>query len=564
MRRIKRDQVHSPEGYASRSPARVRWLGRKPADARLESAVALCRPARHWSLPYRGIAAVKSRGPITRTARLCPGHHVSVNASPLASRGWFLPLAFITAASIWCAAAAVQAADNAPTVWEILPYRIQFMLVFAPEPELTPRLRRQIEARLVERAEKSIGAAWDLSLAAAPLELRAKALATLSRVGLEELPEALVESDFDKLLVAVVRTTDGGYQIEARDYDLHARLVGSLIARSVPQAELLADEVVEAVLLAFAPLARIDDVEKTAVKLKLRAGNLPPIDSSLAFARPGDVFQAVRRFNDREGKLKKLLQIEWTYLVVEQVTETDAACQIYSGLRSPLTGRSRGRDERLAMLVRPTGGATELALHSRMLGDDPKTERPLAGYTIYSHPAGEPQTVLLGRTDGDGKLLIPAADEHAVRILLVKHGGEPLARLPMIPGLEPTMQAEIVDDDQRLVAEGIIVGFQERLVDLIARRQVAVVRIRARLEEGKIDEAKKLLEELRLMGRQEDYINEIRIQKQRNVSPDSTQMQKKIDKLFDDTEQVVIRYLNSTEIDKLESEIAAKARENAK
>jgi hypothetical protein len=452
-----------------------------------------------------------------------------------------------------------RAAAPAPTVWEILPYRIQFMLVFAPEPELTPQLRQRIEARVMERAERSIGAAWDLSIQTAPPEFAAEALVSLRHLSIEALPEPLLESDFDKLLVAVVRLAEGGYEVEARDYDLHARLAGSPIVRPAPQRELLADEAVEAVLLAFAPLARIDEVNDKQVTLKLRAASLPPIDPTISFTQPGDVFRAVRRFNDREGKLKKLMNIDWTFLVVERVEETDATCEIFSGLRSPLTGRSRGRDERLALLVRPTGGSTELELHSRMLGNDPRTVRPLAGYAIYAHPAGAPQTVLVGRTDGDGKLLVPS-DANPVRILLVKHGGEPLARLPMMPGLEDVMQAEVADDDVRLVAEGIISGLQERFVDLIARRQVIIARIRARLEENKLDEAKTLLEELRLMGRQEDWINEIRIQKQQAVSDDK-RMQKKIDKLFDDTEQVVIRYLNSAEVEKLESEITAKERE---
>jgi hypothetical protein len=208
--------------------------------------------------------------------------------------------------------------------------------------------------------------------------------------------------------------------------------------------------------------------------------------------------------------------------------------------------------------VRPTGGSTELELHSRMLEGDPKTARPMAGYAVYAHPIDSPKTDLVGRTDGDGKLTIPA-DASPLRILLVKHGGEPLARLPMMPGLEPHMRVEIPDDDDRLLAEGIITGFQEHFVDLIARRQVLMTRIRALLEENKPAEASALLDELRTFKRQEDYINEIRIQKQRAVSPDK-RVQKKIDKLFDDTEQVIIRFLNPAEVEKVESDISAKLR----
>jgi hypothetical protein len=465
----------------------------------------------------------------------------------------YLPLLF----SLWVTGGGLaQAAGAPPSVWEITPYRIRFLLALAPEPELTPQLRQRIEARVMERSERAVGPAWDLVIEPAPPELRTKMLSSLGRLSLEDLPEPLVESDYDKLMLASVRVTDAGYEIAARDYELHARLTGSAVVRQAPQRELLADEVFQAAVQAFSPLAQIDEVTDKGVILRLRAASLPIIDPSIVFAAPGDVFRPVRRFNDREGKLRKLMTIDWTFLVVEHVDAAAVSCQLFSGLRSPLTGRSRGRDERLAMLVRPTGGSTELELRSRMLGDDPKTARPMAGYAVYAHPAGSPETVLVGRTDGDGKLIIPPGP-NPLRILLVKHGGEPLARLPMMPGIEPRMKAEIPDDDQRLVAEGIITGFQERFVDLIARRQVLMTQIRARLEDNKAAEAVKLLEELRLLGRQEDYINEIRLQKQRAISDDK-RMQKKIDKLFDDTQEIIIRYLNSSEIEKLDAEIKAK------
>jgi hypothetical protein len=451
-------------------------------------------------------------------------------------------------------------AAGSTVVWEMTPYRIRILLATAPEPELTPHLREQMEAHVMERAEKVIGASWDLSIGEPPLELAVKMASSLSRLAIDDLPQALVESEDDKLMLVAVRVTDGGFQVEARDYDLHVRLTGSPVMRDVRQRELLPDEVFQAVVSAFAPLARVEKVDEKQVSLRQRAASLPVTDPSIAFAAAGDVYRPVRRFNDRDGKLKKLMPIEWTFVVVEQVNETELICRMYTGLRSPLTGRSRGHDERLAILVRPTGGSTELELRSRMVGADPKSVRPMAGYAIYAHPADSIKTDLVGRTDGDGKLTVPA-DLSPLRILLVKHGGEPLARLPMMPGLEPRMQVEIADDDDRLLAEGIITGFQEHFVDVIARRQVLMTQIRARLEENKAAEAKAMLDELRTFGRQEDYINEVRIQKQRAVSPDN-RIQKKIDKLFDDTEQIIIRFLNPAEVEKIESEVSAKTRGN--
>ncbi|MGH7194914.1 MAG: hypothetical protein ACREJM_15470, partial [Candidatus Saccharimonadales bacterium] len=174
------------------------------------------------------------------------------------------------------------------------------------------------------------------------------------------------------------------------------------------------------------------------------------------------------------------------------------------------------------------------------------------------HPSDSPRTVLIGRTDGEGRLTI-AADESPLRILMVKHGADTLARLPMMPGLESELTADIPDDDQRLVAEGAIVGIQEKFVDTIARRAVLIKQVRTGLEEGELEKAEKRMEELRKLPRQDDFLNEIRNEKQRAAS-DDPRIQKKIDKLFDDTREIVIRFLNPADLDNLESELGAALR----
>ena len=45
-----------------------------------------------------------------------------------------------------------------------------------------------------------------------------------------------------------------------------------------------------------------------------------------------------------------------------------------------------------------------------------------------------------------------------------------LARLPLVPGLEPRMTAELRGDDRRLDAEGFLVGIEQELFDLAGRR----------------------------------------------------------------------------------------------
>ena len=48
---------------------------------------------------------------------------------------------------------------------------------------------------------------------------------------------------------------------------------------------------------------------------------------------------------------------------------------------------------------------------------------------------------------------MPPAD-HLLQIVLVKHGDQWLARLPMVPGLEPQLSATVVHNEHRIELDG--------------------------------------------------------------------------------------------------------------
>lgn len=461
----------------------------------------------------------------------------------------------------FCVAAltlACGARGSAQSVWELSPYQIRTMIALEPRPELTDRLRHEIEAYVSERVDVAIGAAWKMQIEPPPAEMLGAMLAGLADFRFDDLPDGIFEGDDDKLLLVVIRGTDGGFSIEARDIDLHARLAGSLEARQVTGRAELAGETFAALLAAFAPLTQIEKVDEANVGLRLRAASLAPLDPSIVWVQPGDVFRPVLRFNERDGTLKRLMPLDWTFFSVAEVKGAEVACTMYSGMKNPLSARRRGRVEQLAILARPTIGSTRLELRSRPLPGEPESSRPLAGYAIYAHPAGSPKTVLLGRTDGHGLLTVPA-DDNPLRILLIKHGGEPMARLPIMPGLDPVLRAEVPDDDQRLAAEGIIAGFQENFVDLIARRAVLMRRIRTRMDENQLEQAQGFMEELRRLPRQEDLLITLNEQRQQFMAGDA-RMRKKIAKLFDDTHEIVVRYMNMGDLNQLEHDLQERLR----
>jgi hypothetical protein len=499
-----------------------------------------------------------------------------------------------------------QAFAAEPPIWEMTPYTMRAFVALSDAPELTPRLAANLREAIVERIDSMIGSAWRLEAVPAPAGLARPMLRSLAALSIDDLPEEIVELDVDKLLLVTVTADHGVYQVAARDYDLRARRAGLAISAEVQHRAELADETFHAMLAAFMPLARVEgmidepketpstetappaeaqaaptegeqpapaaDAAKPAdgakpadaprnkqALLRLRAAGLPALDPSIVWIQPGDVFSPLKRTNDRENELKKIDLIDWTCLRVQSIAGGELTCNMYSGRRDPLRGKRRGRVEHLALCVRAPRGPTRLELWSRGDGKNEATKRRLPGYEVFSHPPDSTKTVLIGRSDIEGAVTVPD-DAGAVRVLLVMHGGEPLARLPLVPGVEPILRAEIPDDDQRLEAEGLVHALQENLVDLVARRSMMDVKSRALMEQGKFPEALKVAEQMRRLGRQEDFLNMIRQQRERIYSSEKA-VQKKIDKLFDDTEAVVNRFLSNAQIDKLEQEINEKARE---
>lgn len=485
-----------------------------------------------------------------RHPRSCPvanPPHSRTSAARTARSLWRLASGLALVLAAWLAGA--RQAD-AQSVWDLTPYRIRVLMAVDNRPEFTERLAESMRAVLAERTDTAVGAAWILQSGPAPDDLRPALLDGLAALSVEQVPQSLVELEADKLIFVTLTAGQGGWTIGARELDLQTRLLGTTVSRHVRQRQLLGEEAFQAVLGAFAPLARIEQVEGKQVRLRLRAGGLPPLDPTLSWIGPGSVLRPVIRYNDRDGKPRRIEPLEWTFMAVESLAGAELTSTLHSGLRSPLSGRRRGPVEQVALAVRPSGLPTRLVLKSRT---DP--QRRLAGYEVYSHPPHATATHLVGRTDGQGELLVPA-DSAGLRVLLVKNGGELLARLPMLPGLFSVAAAEIPDDDQRLAAEGVITGLQRRFVDIIARRQVLMTRVRARMDEGKLEEAERFMEQLRRLGSHQQFMTMIALERRRTATTDEL-IQRKIDKLFDDTRQVVVRFLDQRQIDQLESELHA-------
>ena len=468
------------------------------------------------------------------------------------ARSQFPGRSLVLAAAVLWAGVLIPALGNpaaAQSVWELTPYRIQVLLATGPAAELTPELEADLRADLVTQVDTLIGAGWDVTVPApadVPPALRRALISSVEALTVESLPEASLE--FDKVIPLVVLPGVNGYRVTARELDVRTRTWSSPVTVTARQAAKLRDAAFHAVLEAFAPLAQIIAVEDRQVTLRLRAAGLPARDKSVRAVTPGDVFQPVIRYNDRGGEFDRITPVPWTYLTVEKAVRAELQCKLHTGLRSPLSSRRRGRVEPLALAVIAPGKPTRLTFKSRT-----NPEQVLPGYDVYSHPPDSKTTTLVGRTDRRGGVLVEPA-EHALRVLLVKNGGELLARLPLVPGMPGEIDAAIADDDQRLTAEGFITGFEEELVDLVTRREVLLAQVRTRVAAKQFDEADSLVRQLRRLRTRDELARHLGQEKIRLVSDDLV-VQQKIDKLFADTQKLLQQHLDPDVVDQLAREL---------
>lgn len=489
------------------------------------------------------------------------------------SRGLQRTLLPALLACAWAAPAAAQ------TVWELTPYRVRVILATGPAPELTGDLQADLQAELLTRVDTLLGAAWDADVRWASDELRRVMIRDFQRVTVDLLKEELwrelreatgkepspgeqpapeqegpdaqgpsrLES-LDKIILLAVLPGPDGYEVRARELDVRTRQWNTTVSAPALHPAKLRDAAFRAVLRAFAPLARIagvDEEDRKRITLRLRASGFPPPDETVATVRPGDVFQPIIRHNDRYGKLRGVRPLEWTFLHVEARSGGVLDCRLHTGLRSPLSARVRGQFEQLAVAAIPTNKPTRLVLQSRT-----QPRKALAGYDVYSHPPDSKTTELIGRTDQQGSVIVPPA-ESPLRVLVVKSGAEFLARLPLVPGMQPELVADIRSDDERLKAEGFIRGLQEELIDLVTRREVLLAQAQKRIEEKKLEEARKLIEELRTLEGRDDFDLYLQQEQKRVFSADKL-AQAKIDQMFRKTRELVNFYLDPAAVDQLE------------
>jgi len=438
------------------------------------------------------------------------------------------------------------AAADEQQVWELTPYRIQLIVAFARGAELTPQLQADLRAYLAERIDALQGAAWDVAIVPAARSLQPTMTTAIESITVASLPEESLK--FDKVMLLAVSPSAGGYQATAREFDVRTATWSTPVSRPVRQLFKLRDAALTAVFRAFAPLAKISGVRDGQAVLRLRAAALPPRDRDLKPVQPGDVFLPVVRRAGNERLPDRILRIPWTFCTVEEITPEEVRCRLDSGLRSPLEGRRSAHVEVLALGVSAPQRPTTLVLQSAA-----EPPQAISGYDVYVARAGAQQPAFLGRTDRQGQLLVPPV-EKPLRVLLVRYGSEQVARLPLVPGLQPRLVATLPHDERRIEVEEFFSGLEDDLIDLAARRAFLLNGAQARLQSRQFGQAEQFLAELRKLPEGSEFVRSRAQELAKGVSADPA-LQSRLEARLAEMQEVLAAQNDRKALDQLAEQL---------
>jgi hypothetical protein len=473
-----------------------------------------------------------------------------------------LYVGLLAAAASSCAMA-VHAAGPAK-YWDIESYRIHAVLAIDAPGEQADQLAAELPPCLEARAAAALGALWRLELELAAGPVRHRLLSGMNEATESDLLDATTAED--KQVWLTVRATPWGYELAAREYDRYVQRWSATIRSRTRQRDALPEQLFALVRRVVAPLAQfhLDPDHNDLVVLAMRGASLPRRSGDFQWVEPGEVFLPILRRTTREGELVEngIQAVPWTYIEVIGSDDSppdrgEITGRVQSGTRRPLGVRRRGRIEQVAIAMRADPRTTVVGLRSRT-----DSAKPLVGYEVDVQSTEAPATRrLVGLSDNRGEVCIEPGPT-PILLLYVESGGELLARLPIVPGVDDRLDVPLVDDDPRLRASARLAAMREDLVDLVARRNIFMARVRQEIEEKNFSRARELLESLdELPGRAQFNLTLQREARLHRAS--DPQVQRRIDRLFSATQTVLSQFLDPRPISELHDQLRAARQEGS-
>jgi hypothetical protein len=434
--------------------------------------------------------------------------------------------------------------------WDLEPYHIQISIAIDAPGGLTEQLASELPRYLQRRIDASLAPAWTCDVHIATGADRAK---LLTAIAASDPPPPNVPKDKDKLLIAVIRTAPDGIELSAREFDRYVQRWSPPLRRNSRQDSYVPEQLFSLVYQTFSPIAQLelDPKDPRRVVLRPRGASLARSAGATPLAKPGDVYVPVLRRTMRNGELEKkngLQTVPWTYVEATEIKDNTIVGHFQSASRRPIIVRRQGRIEPVAIALRTDPDALTLRLHSRTTA-----EKSLVGYEVFTQKPGDEALAPVGISDTAGQITIPPG-KTPLQFLLIKHGGQLFAKIPVLAGEKQHLDLPLPDDDARLAAEASLAAVREDLVDVVARRNILISRARQKIEKKDYATAQELLRSLNDLPGRQQFKTTLDAAK-RSLRSSDPQMQRRIDRLFDATDALLTQFLDMSAINKVHDEL---------
>lgn len=476
-------------------------------------------------------------------------------------RSWFRLV--VVSSLIVTATTPALAADEKS--WELASYRIQLHIIVDSSARPGALSAEKLAAELMQRIRTTIYPLWSVEVVIPQGVER-----TLQLRSLEAFPDIKGKtgaSKFDKQMFLTVEVSQVGIRLLSREYDSYTGRWTPILETVIRQEQMVSQRSLELLCRVFAPLAmiRTDTEDEEQVSLLFKGADLPMQSSESLFVREGDLFQPLLvRLSRTSGAAPEMIaNVPWTFLVAEKPEDAGWICRVYTGTRRPFGMRRRGRVELMALGMKAPFAETMVRFHASH-----DESQSLRGYEVFEQEPSSGRYNLLGVTNYQGSLPIDKTSA-PVRMLILRSDNQLLAKVPVIPGANAQAQIPIADDMARLLIQEDLEALKERLIDVVARRNILMARVRAFLEQGQIEDAESLVVELNALPNRADFAQEIESLQDLTQSggnnlyhSENPRIQGKINKLLENTRALLGRFLGVREITQLENEVREFQRNN--
>lgn len=447
----------------------------------------------------------------------------------------------------------VTRAATVDRYWEVSPYRIQLLIDYDSSHIWQQRLSSKLPEYLARRASVAMGPLWKLEIDQLSSDAAAPSDGQLAAMLDEQLAD--VRRKFDKLIVLRISESVLGFTVSAEEYDCLLERWGPERSDIVRDGASILEVSFAKVQQAFTTMATFRVVRETPDKVTLvfRGAGLPSTSDVTSLASEGQILQPIMRRVDRDGiPVENGIQVvPWTYLSVDTADSESQTATIVSHTRAPLGVRQRGRVDQIAALVKPGDRTSRLRLHARNHED-----QPLAGFRVYQRDSDVEDQQFVGKTGDDGSIEIQKG-KSPIQVVFVQSSGQWIAKIPIVPGVDTTVDAPLADDRKRLEAEAKLVGIREELIDIVARRNILAARTRVKIKANDIEGARALIRELEQMPTATEFEQQRIRQQERLIKSSDPAIQKRIEKMFSDTRDVLAEFLAPGLIQQLKQEVAS-------